>query len=331
MGCFKMNYSTDFYSPFLKKSGRVFHFEVKKYRYAFNGKENTEIANEGDYVDFGGRMFDTRICKFISIDPLAYKYAYQSPYAYASNNPMNIIDYNGTGGIPHYVQRALDEAHEYEDAGYTTKIHLSTSGKIYITITKTVKDENGEFVFTKVNSIDTERKWFDGLIDAYNGVDDWTDKYIKGNSAFGLGVVITSKKGGNQNDDASKASPNGKYWEIPEEALQAIGALNRKAQSAKWREESIKADATLKRNTGSGEKEELNGQVNERTDKAREALEGDGKVYSTDFIRIDSLSTVKGGDGQRSKTYHSVIVPASSTDRIKKIETNNQKVKDSFK
>jgi RHS repeat-associated protein len=72
---------------------------INPYRYGFNGKEqNVEIyASEGTSYDFGERMYDARLGKFLSIDPLTKKYPYFSPYLFAANNPIRFIDFMGMG------------------------------------------------------------------------------------------------------------------------------------------------------------------------------------------------------------------------------------------
>jgi RHS repeat-associated protein len=42
-----------------------------EYRFGFNGKEmDNEVKGEGNQLDYGMRIYDTRIGKFLSIDPL---------------------------------------------------------------------------------------------------------------------------------------------------------------------------------------------------------------------------------------------------------------------
>ena len=90
--------STD-YSPFgvqlsnrtLSKNG-VNDFA----RYGFSGKEaDDEIKNEGNSYDFGARMLDPRLGRWLSIDPLARQYPDISPYVYVVNSPLIYIDPNG--------------------------------------------------------------------------------------------------------------------------------------------------------------------------------------------------------------------------------------------
>ena len=93
-----MNYSTDFCSPFLKKSGSVFHFEEKKYRFGYNGEERMdEISGDGNVYDLGERYFDARLCRMFSTDPLENEYPWQSTYAYCNNSPIWRIDFKGEG------------------------------------------------------------------------------------------------------------------------------------------------------------------------------------------------------------------------------------------
>ncbi len=67
-----------------------------EYRYGFNGKENSPEINSGS-VTFEERNYDSRLGRFISIDPLANKYPWQSPYVFAANNPVTLIDVLGMG------------------------------------------------------------------------------------------------------------------------------------------------------------------------------------------------------------------------------------------
>lgn len=54
-----------------------------------------EVKGEENQVDFGGRVYDPRIGKFLSMDPLTQKYAYYSPYQFAGNKPLVFIDIDG--------------------------------------------------------------------------------------------------------------------------------------------------------------------------------------------------------------------------------------------
>lgn len=70
---------------------------TKPYRYGFNGKENDfEVKNiGGSSYDFGARIYDPRLARFLSVDPLASKYPYLSSYLFAENTPIMAIDLDG--------------------------------------------------------------------------------------------------------------------------------------------------------------------------------------------------------------------------------------------
>ena len=69
---------------------------VDVYRYGFNGKENdNEIKGEGNQQDYGMRIYDPRIAKFLSVDPITAKYPELTPYQFASNRPIDGIDLDG--------------------------------------------------------------------------------------------------------------------------------------------------------------------------------------------------------------------------------------------
>ena len=67
-----------------------------KYRYGFNGKErDNEINVDGGSYDFGARIYDGRLGRWLSVDPLQAKYPDLSAYNYCANNPILFIDPDG--------------------------------------------------------------------------------------------------------------------------------------------------------------------------------------------------------------------------------------------
>jgi RHS repeat-associated protein len=67
-----------------------------KYRYGFNGKEqDNEVKGVGDQIDYGKRIYDPRIGKFLSVDLLYRKYPELTPYQFAGNEPISNVDVDG--------------------------------------------------------------------------------------------------------------------------------------------------------------------------------------------------------------------------------------------
>ena len=80
--------STDYY-PF----GLTMNMsQLSDNKYLYNGKE---LQEETDWLDYGARMYEPSLGRFMTIDPLVEKNHIQSSYAYAANNPIIYIDYNG--------------------------------------------------------------------------------------------------------------------------------------------------------------------------------------------------------------------------------------------
>jgi RHS repeat-associated protein len=66
------------------------------YRYGFSGKENdNEIKADGNQQDYGSRIYDPRVGKFLSVDPISSSYPWNSPYSYAEGDVLRAIDLDG--------------------------------------------------------------------------------------------------------------------------------------------------------------------------------------------------------------------------------------------
>ena len=67
------------------------------YRYGFNGKENDDEVKgiKGSQQDYGMRIYDPRLGKFLSVDPLTKKYPWYTPYQFAGNKPIEAVDLDG--------------------------------------------------------------------------------------------------------------------------------------------------------------------------------------------------------------------------------------------
>jgi len=66
------------------------------YRYGFNGKENdNEVKGIGNQQDYGMRIYDPKLGRFLSEDPLTKTYTWYTPYQFAGNKPIVAIDLDG--------------------------------------------------------------------------------------------------------------------------------------------------------------------------------------------------------------------------------------------
>ena len=89
---------SNYYPYGMEQPGR--NFSSPDYRYGYNGKEkDNELKGEGNSYDYGARIYDPRNAKFLSTDPLQAQYPGQSPFVYAANSPIALIDRNGMGPL----------------------------------------------------------------------------------------------------------------------------------------------------------------------------------------------------------------------------------------
>ncbi len=67
-----------------------------KYRYQFQGQEaDPEIKGEGNSYNYKYRMHDSRLGRFFSIDPLAYKFPHNGSYNFSENILINGVELEG--------------------------------------------------------------------------------------------------------------------------------------------------------------------------------------------------------------------------------------------
>jgi RHS repeat-associated protein len=84
----------DYYPFGMIMPGR--NFNADRYRYGFNGQEkDDEIKGCGNSHDFLFRIYETRLGRFLSTDPLENEYPWNSPYAFAENRPIDGRDLEG--------------------------------------------------------------------------------------------------------------------------------------------------------------------------------------------------------------------------------------------
>jgi RHS repeat-associated protein len=86
--------SSDYYPFGAPIAGRGYSSEA--YRFGFNGKEvDGEVNGEGNSIDFGARMLDTRLGRWLSVDPMKKGFPFESPFIFVSNNSLVYNDPTG--------------------------------------------------------------------------------------------------------------------------------------------------------------------------------------------------------------------------------------------
>jgi RHS repeat-associated protein len=86
-------------------------YSSDSYRFGFNGMEKVdEVSGEANNLDFGARIYDSRLGRFFSADPRGAEHFWHSSYSFAANSPIYYIDNNGEIPIPAAVFGAITGA-----------------------------------------------------------------------------------------------------------------------------------------------------------------------------------------------------------------------------
>ena len=163
------------YSPFgVGLYGRSWSGE---YRYGFNGKEvdSEGMGGGSSTYDYGFRIYNAQLGKFLSVDPLTPSFPWYTPYQFAGNMPMNSIDLDGL------EQRTIIVYWEtFEDCSAQFVVHtkdLPIPGPLGLGIALIAINENENKLHlqytppVEVNEVAKESYWSSFL----NGVDNFFD------------------------------------------------------------------------------------------------------------------------------------------------------------
>ena len=134
-------FGTNHYYPFaMNMEGNFTPTSGIENKYSYNGKE--EVDGLGlRLLDYGFRFYDPAIARFTTFDPLAEKYSFQTPYAYAANNPIRFIDYMGLGPTTDYYNQNGKHVKHVAD-GSKAKVMVMTKSKKMEKVDAAIKSGN---------------------------------------------------------------------------------------------------------------------------------------------------------------------------------------------
>jgi RHS repeat-associated protein len=199
---------TSRYSSYASANTSSIENITRSYRYGFQGQEiDDEVKGEGNSVNFEFRMYDPRISRFLSIDPLSAQYPYNSPYAFAENR---VIDGRELEGLE-WEQTTTLYADGWKVTELTVKLKVKNSSSILTdaetmalakqTIPGMEKAFSQEFadkktVFTIKIELTMDNSAKEGVDFYLNIVDEKTNAdgtYTAGQATGGIGEPVVNK------------------------------------------------------------------------------------------------------------------------------------------
>jgi RHS repeat-associated protein len=91
------------------------------HRFTFNNKENdSEMKGEGNHKDYGMQIYNIRLGRFLSLDPIYSDYPMLSSFHLTNNKPIKYIDRNVAGNPMCYTAEGLGQY-------YSARLYTSRS------------------------------------------------------------------------------------------------------------------------------------------------------------------------------------------------------------
>ena len=116
--------ANDYYPFGMLMPNRSFSLAGNNYRFGFQAQEkDKEVYGNGNVVSFKYRFNDTRIGRFLSVDPLTKDYPWNSTYAFSENIVINAIELEGLEKVYIFDQKENPN----NKRKYTAKIYVETS------------------------------------------------------------------------------------------------------------------------------------------------------------------------------------------------------------
>ncbi|MEQ9263103.1 MAG: RHS repeat-associated core domain-containing protein [Owenweeksia sp.] len=128
-------------------------FNGGDYRYGFQGQEqDNEIKGTGNSINYKYRIYDPRIGRFLSIDPLTKDYPHNSPYAFSENRVIDAVELEGLEKIEAYVKMRISwtetQIQTVDGVEVEKKVQMSADLNLYVKYDLNDGTNNVDFVAT---------------------------------------------------------------------------------------------------------------------------------------------------------------------------------------
>jgi len=105
-------------------------------------ESDDEVKGSKNSLDFGARIYDPRLGRWASVDPLQQEYSNLSPYNFVANTPIQAIDPDGKRIV------IISNDKNYRDAVYKTLIKLASTEDGYAVVAEMIAS-NDNFIISE--------------------------------------------------------------------------------------------------------------------------------------------------------------------------------------
>ena len=121
------------------------YIQENQHRYGFNGKELDPEGMGGGLTtyEYGFRIYNPAIAKFLSVDLLESMQCHYSPYSFAGNSPILCLDFKGLFKIVNSTSAEKQNQYPHLQLAVDRLVAISTNLDYLLRITRDIETKSG--------------------------------------------------------------------------------------------------------------------------------------------------------------------------------------------
>ncbi len=189
-----------------KKQGRA-KKRVRNYQYKYQGQERQNELNL-NWDSFKWRNYDYAIGRFMSVDPLSEKYAYQSHYNFSENRVIDAVELEGLESVDFKekdgyknliitnlgydgIDRSSGNTLQYSSDNGLSTIYSSGSSLASLTYSSSATDSSKDDILGSINSFRDAHPDGQIILIGHSGGADNLVELVKENKDIKINLLIT--------------------------------------------------------------------------------------------------------------------------------------------